>query len=47
VIEDATGEHAVLNKTTAEDVVVVVLTEEDLVQIDPNVGVTCLVEKES
>jgi hypothetical protein len=54
VMEVATEEHAVMN---AEDVVVVVLTEEelmdhhstkkDLVQTDPEVDVTRLMEKES
>jgi hypothetical protein len=57
VMEDATEEHAVMNKTKAEDVVVVVLTEEELVdhhstekdsvQTDPQVDMTLLVEKES
>lgn len=56
-MEDATEEHAVMNKTKAEDVVVVVLTEEELVdhhstekdsvQTDPQVDMTLLVEKES
>jgi hypothetical protein len=57
MMEDATEEHAVMNKTKAEDVVVVVLTEEELVdhhstekdsvQTDPHVEVARLVEKES
>jgi len=57
VMEDATEEHAVRNKTKAEDVEVVVLTEEELVDrhstekdsvpTDPHVEVTRLVEKES
>ena len=56
-MEDATEEHAVRNKTKAEDVVVVVLTEEELVDhhskekdsvlTDPHVEVTRPVEKES
>jgi len=56
-MEDATEEHAVRNKTKAEDVEVVVLTEEELVDrhstekdsvpTDPHVEVTRLVEKES
>lgn len=54
VMEDATEEHAVMN---AEDVIVVVLTEEELVdhhstekdsvQLDPQVDMAHLVEKES
>jgi len=57
VMEDATEAHVVMNKTKAEDVVVVVLTEEELVdhhstekdsvQTDLHVEVTHLVEKES
>jgi len=57
VMEDATEEHAVRNKTKAEDLEVVVLTEEELVDrhstekdsvsTDPHVEVTRLVEKES
>ena len=56
VMEEATEEHAVRNKTKAEDVEVVVLTEEELdchstekdsVPTDPHVEVTRLVEKES